>query len=62
MEVPVRQPRATDAPVPDQAPPPALSLLARPGQTGIRTRRVTILRCRPHSRLEARLGHQVVRS
>jgi catalase len=29
--------------VPDYAPSPALSLLARPGQTGIRTRRVAIL-------------------
>jgi catalase len=43
MEVPEPQPRATDAPVPDYAPSPALSLLARPGQTGIRTRRVAIL-------------------
>ena len=43
MEVPAPQPRATDAPVPDYAPSPALSLLARPGQTGVRTRRVAIL-------------------
>jgi len=48
--------------VPEQAPSPILSLLARPGQTGIRTRRVTILRCRPDSRQEARPSHQVVRS
>jgi catalase len=43
MDVPEPQPRATEAPVPDYAPSPALSLLARPGQTGIRTRRVAIL-------------------
>jgi catalase len=43
MEVPDPQPRATEAPVPEYAPSPALSLLARPGQTGIRTRRVAIL-------------------
>ncbi|WP_020656712.1 catalase [Massilia niastensis] len=43
MDVPDPLPRATDAPVPTYAPSPALSLLSRPGQTGIRTRRVAIL-------------------
>jgi catalase len=43
MEVPEPLPRATDAPVPEYAPSPSLSLLTRPGKTGIRTRRVAIL-------------------
>ncbi|WP_296952092.1 catalase [uncultured Massilia sp.] len=43
MEVPDPLPRALDAPVPAYAPSPALSLMSRPGQTGIRTRRVAIL-------------------
>jgi len=43
MEVPAPLPRASDAPVPEYAPSPALSLLSRPGQTGIATRRVAIL-------------------
>jgi catalase len=43
MEVPDPLPRASEAPVPEYAPSPALSLLHRPGQTGIRTRRVAIL-------------------
>jgi catalase len=43
MEVPEPLPRASEAPVPEYAPSPALSLLHRPGQTGIRTRRVAIL-------------------
>ncbi|MDN4061331.1 catalase [Massilia sp. YIM B02769] len=43
MEVPAPLPLATDAPIPEYEPSPALSLLSRPGQTGIRTRRVAIL-------------------
>jgi catalase len=43
MEVPAPQPRAFDGEVPDYPPSPALSLMSRPGETGIRTRRVAIL-------------------
>jgi catalase len=43
MEVPEPLPLATDAPAPEYEPSPALSLMARPGETGIRTRRVAIL-------------------
>ena len=43
MEVPAPLPLATDAPIPAYEPSPALSLLSRPGQTGIRTKRVAIL-------------------
>jgi catalase len=43
MDVPDPLPRASDAPVPAYPPSPTLSLLSRPGQTGIRTRRVAIL-------------------
>jgi len=43
MEVPAPLPRASEAPVPAYPPSPALSLLSRPGRTGIRTRRVAIL-------------------
>jgi len=43
MDVPDPLPRASDAPVPAYPPSPSLSLLSRPGQTGIRTRRVAIL-------------------
>jgi catalase len=43
MDVPAPLPRATDMEVPVYAPSPSLSLLSRPGQTGIRTRRVAIL-------------------
>ena len=43
MDVPDPLPRASDAPVPSYPQSPALSLLARPGQAGIRTRRVAIL-------------------
>jgi catalase len=42
MEVPEPLPLATDAPIPEYEPSPALSLLSRPGETGIRTRRVAI--------------------
>ena len=42
MTVPAPLPLATEAPTPTYAPSPALSLLARPGQTGIATRRVAI--------------------
>jgi catalase len=43
IEVPTPLPLATDAPIPEYQPSPALSLLSRPGETGIRTRRVAIL-------------------
>ncbi|MES2743039.1 MAG: catalase [Pseudomonadota bacterium] len=43
IEVPPAMPLASDLPAPQYAPSPALSLLARPGQTGIATRRVAIL-------------------
>jgi catalase len=43
IEVPAALPLATDAPIPEYEPSPALSLFSRPGETGIRTRRVAIL-------------------
>jgi catalase len=43
MEVPEPLPRASADPVPVYEPSPALSLLSRPGNAGIRTRRVAIL-------------------
>ncbi|MES3025068.1 MAG: catalase [Pseudomonadota bacterium] len=43
IEVPPPLPLATDKPMPEYAPSPALSLLSRPGQTGIRTRKVALL-------------------
>jgi len=43
MEVPAPLPLATSLPLPTYAPSPSLSLMARPGATGIRTRRVAIL-------------------
>jgi catalase len=43
MEVPAALPLATNAPTPEYEPSPPLSLLSRPGETGIRTRRVAIL-------------------
>ncbi|OFA04457.1 catalase [Duganella sp. HH101] len=43
LEVPAPMPLATDAESPHYEPSPALSLLARPGETGIATRRVAIL-------------------
>jgi catalase len=43
IEVPAPLPLAIDAPIPEYQPSPALSLLSRPGKTGIRTRRVAIL-------------------
>jgi catalase len=43
IAVPAALPRATDAPVPGYPPSPSLSLLARPGHTGVRTRRVALL-------------------
>ncbi len=42
LEVPDPLPLATDAPIPDYAPSPPLSLLSRAGITGIRSRRVAI--------------------
>jgi catalase len=43
IEVPAPLPLATDRPIPEFEPSPALSLLSRPGDTGIRTRKVAIL-------------------
>jgi catalase len=43
MEVPAPLPLATSAPTPEYEPSPPLSLLSRPGETGIRTKRVAIL-------------------
>ncbi|WP_426107926.1 catalase [Massilia sp. TSP1-1-2] len=43
MEVPAPQPMATTLPLPEYEPSPPLSLLSRPGQTGIQTRKVAIL-------------------
>lgn len=43
MEVPAAMPLASDLPMPKYAKSPALSLLSRPGHTGIRTRRVAVL-------------------
>jgi catalase len=42
MAVPPALPRVNDTPVPDYPPSPSLSLFARPGRIGIRTRRVAI--------------------
>ena len=42
IPVPPPLPRVNDTPVPDYPPSPSLSLLARPGRVGIRTRRVAI--------------------
>jgi catalase len=43
IEVPDPMPLALDSPIPEFPPSPALSLLSRPGRTGIRTRRIAIL-------------------
>lgn len=43
MEVPAPLPLATSAPIPDYPQSPALSLLSRPGQMGIKGRRVALL-------------------
>lgn len=43
LEVPPPLPLATDAPQPEYAPSPALSVLSRPGQAGIKGRRVAVL-------------------
>ena len=43
IPLPSPLPRATPLPIPEYAPSPSLSLLSRPGETGIRTRRVAIL-------------------
>jgi catalase len=42
IPLPPPMPRATAMPIPDYPPSPSLSLLARPGKTGIKTRRVAI--------------------
>ena len=43
MDVPAPLPLASRDPIPSYPPSPSLSLLSRPGETGIRTRRVAIL-------------------
>ena len=43
LEVPEPLPLATDTPIPTYPPSPALSLLSRPGQVGIKGRRVAVL-------------------
>lgn len=43
FEVPPAMPLASNLPIPEFEPSPGLSLLSRPGNTGIRTRRVAIL-------------------
>jgi catalase len=43
MELPEPSPRATELPLHEYQPSPPLSLMARPGEKGIRTRRVAIL-------------------
>jgi catalase len=43
IDVPAPLPLAIDLPIPEYEPSPALSLMSRPGETGIRTRRVAIL-------------------
>ena len=43
IAVPAPLPRVNDTPIPDYPPSPSLSLLARPGRTGIRTRRIAVL-------------------
>ena len=43
LEVPPAMPLASDLPIPEYAPSPTLSMLFRPGETGIRTRRVAVL-------------------
>ncbi|HEU4853419.1 MAG TPA: catalase [Telluria sp.] len=43
MEVPEPLPLASTLPMPEYEPSPPLSLLSRPGQTGIRTRKVAVL-------------------
>jgi len=42
IPVPPALPRVNDTPIPDYPPSPSLSLLARPGRIGIRTRRIAI--------------------
>jgi len=43
IPVPAPLPRVNDTPIPEYPPSPSLSLLARPGRTGIRTRRVAVV-------------------
>ena len=43
LDVPEPLPLATEAPIPTYPPSPALSLLSRPGQVGIKGRRVAVL-------------------
>ena len=43
LEVPAPLPRASEAPVPTYPDSPALSILSRPGETGVKGRRVAVL-------------------
>lgn len=43
IEVPAAMPLASNLPIPTYEPSPSLSLLARPGETGIKTRHIAIL-------------------
>ncbi|MCG2585586.1 catalase [Massilia sp. TS11] len=43
LQLPEPLPRASDLPIPDYPPSPALSLLSYPTRTGIRTRRVAVI-------------------
>ncbi|RYY03728.1 MAG: catalase [Gammaproteobacteria bacterium] len=43
IELPAAAPLASNLPIPEFTPSPALSLLSRPGETGIKTRKVAIL-------------------
>lgn len=43
IDIPSAMPLASDSPMPSYPPSPALSLLSRPGETGISTRRIAIL-------------------
>lgn len=43
INLPLPMPLASDLPIPEYPPSPALSLLSRPGETGIKARRVAIL-------------------
>lgn len=43
IEIPPAMPLASELPIPEYDPSPALSLLFRPGKTGIHTRRVAVL-------------------
>ena len=57
IALPAPLPRMNDTPIPDYPPSPSLSLLARPGRTGIRTRRVALLAA---DGVDAGIARQVV--